>query len=85
MLETNQDIQETQVIIANESENNPLLFSLEGHKSEERKSSAKKGKYIPQVLFQSCIQKVKRNVEKENFLQIVALREKPPRKLHYTQ
>ena len=43
----NQDIQETQVIIANESENNPLLFSLEGHKSEERKSSAKKGKYIP--------------------------------------
>ena len=37
----NQDIQETQVRIADESEKNPLLFSLEGHKNEERKSSAK--------------------------------------------
>ena len=38
----NQDIQETQVRIANESEKNPPLVSLEEHRSEERKSSAKK-------------------------------------------
>ena len=37
----NQDIQENQVIIVNESEKNPRRVSLEGHKSEERKSSAK--------------------------------------------
>ena len=37
----NQDIPETQVRIANENEKNPSLVSLEGHKSEERKSSAK--------------------------------------------
>ena len=37
----NQDIQENQVITVNESEKNPWLISLEGHKSEERKSSAK--------------------------------------------
>ena len=37
----NQDIQENQVITVNESEKNPWLVSLEGHKSEERKSSAK--------------------------------------------
>ena len=59
----NQDIQETQVRIANEG---------------------KKSKNLPQVLFQSCIQKVKRNLERENLLQIVALREKSPQKLHYT-
>ena len=37
----NQDIQENQVIIVNKSEKNPGLFSLKGHKSKERKSSAK--------------------------------------------
>ena len=37
----NQDIQETQVRITNESKKYPPLVSLEGHKSEERKSSAK--------------------------------------------
>ena len=37
----NQGKQETQVRIANKSEKNPPLVSLEGHKSEERKSSAK--------------------------------------------
>ena len=37
----NQDIQESQVIIVNESEKNPRLVSIEGHKSEERKSLAK--------------------------------------------
>ena len=37
----NQDIQETQVRIAKEIEKNPPLVSLEGHKSEERRSSAK--------------------------------------------
>ena len=81
----NQGKQETQVRIANESEKNPPLVSLEGHKSEERKSSAKERQEFPQVLFQSCVQKVKRNVERENLLQIVALREKSPQKLHYTQ
>ena len=38
---SNQDIQETQVRTANETEKNPPLVSLEGHRSEERKSSAK--------------------------------------------
>ena len=37
----NQDVQETQVRIANESEKNPPVVSLEGHKSKERKTSAK--------------------------------------------
>ena len=37
----NQDIRETQVRMANESEKNPPLVSLEEHKSEERKFSAK--------------------------------------------
>ena len=37
----NQDIQENQVITVNESENNSWLVGLEGHKSKERKSSAK--------------------------------------------
>ena len=81
----NQDIQETQVRIANESENNPPLVSLEGHKSEERKSKARKGKNLPQVFFQSCIQKVKRNVERVNLLQVVALRVKSFQKFRYTQ
>ena len=31
----NQDIQETQVRIANESEENPLLVNFERHKSED--------------------------------------------------
>ena len=31
---SNQDIQENQVITANESEKNPRLVDLEGHKSE---------------------------------------------------
>ena len=37
----NQDIQENQVKIVNESEKNPRLVSLEGHKSAERISLAK--------------------------------------------
>ena len=37
----NQDIQKNQVITVNESENNSWLVRLEGHKSKERKSSAK--------------------------------------------
>ena len=45
----------------------------------------KKGKNLHQVLIQSYILKVKRNVERENLVQIVALREKSPQKLHYTQ
>ena len=36
-----QDTQENQVITVNGSEKNPWLVSLEGHKSEERRSSAK--------------------------------------------
>ena len=81
----NQDIQETQVRIADESEKNPLLFSLEDTRARRGNLQPKKGKNLPQALFQSCIQKVKRNVERENLLQIVALREKSPQKLHYTQ
>ena len=74
----NQDIQETQVRIADESEKNPLLFSLEDTRARRGNLQPKKGKNLPQALFQSCIQKVKRNVERENLLQIVALREKSP-------
>ena len=81
----NQDIQETQVRIADESEKNPLLFSLKDTRARRGNLQLKKGKNLPQALFQSCIQKVKRNVERENLLQIVALREKSPQKLHYTQ
>ena len=39
----NQDIQKNQVITVSESENNSWLVRLEGHKSKERKSSAKEG------------------------------------------
>ena len=70
--------------IANESEKNPPLVSLEGHKSRGN-LQPRKGKNLPQVLFQSSIQNVKRNVETVNLLQIVDLREKSPQKLHYTQ
>ena len=44
-----------------------------------------KGKNLPQLLFQSSIQKVKRNVERVNLLQVVALRVKSSQKLRYTQ
>ena len=81
----NQDIQENQVTIVNESEKNPRLVSLEGHYSEERKSSAKERQESSSNLIQSYIRKVKRNLERENLLQIAALREKSPQKLHYTQ
>ena len=37
----NQDMQENQVITVNESEQNPWLVGLEGHKGNERKSSAR--------------------------------------------
>ena len=69
----NQDIQENQVIIVNESEKNPRRVSLEGHKSEEGNLQPKKGKNLHQVLFQGCIRKAKRNVERENLLQIAVL------------
>ena len=57
------------------------LLVLKDTRARRGNPQSKKGKNLPQVLFQSCIQKVKRNVERENLLQIVALREK----LHYTQ
>ena len=81
----NQGKQETQVRIVNESQKNPPLVSLEGHKSEERNLQPRKGKNLSQLLFQSCIQKVKRNVERMNLLQVVAFREKSSQKLRYTQ
>ena len=45
----------------------------------------KKGKNLPQVLFQSYVRKIKRNVERENPLQIAAIQENSPQKLHNTQ
>ena len=50
----NEDIQENQVMTVNESERNPQLVSLEGHKSKERKSLAKER----QESFSSLISKV---------------------------
>ena len=44
-----------------------------------------KGKNLPQVLFESCIRKAKKNVKRETLLQVAALREKSPQKFHYTQ
>ena len=61
------------------------LLVLKDTRARRGNPQSKEGKNLPQVLFQSCIQKVKRNVERENLLQIVALREKSPQKLHYTQ
>ena len=61
------------------------LLVLKDTRARRENFQPKKGKNLPQVFFQSCIQKVKRNVERENLLQIVSLREKSPQKLHYTQ
>ena len=77
----NQDIQETQVRIANKSEKNPPFVSLEGHKSEERKSSAKER----QESSSSLISKLHPKSKKKRRKRVVALREKSPQKLHYTQ
>ena len=60
----NQDIQETQVRIANESENNPPLVNLEGHKSEERKSSAKERQESSSSLFSKLHPKSKKKRRK---------------------
>ena len=61
------------------------LLVLRDARARRGNLQPQKGKNLPQVFFQSCIQKVKRNVERENLLQIVSLREKSPQKLHYTQ
>ena len=61
------------------------LLVLRDARARRGNLQPKKGKNPPQVFFQSCILKVKRNVERENLLQIVAIREKSPQKLHYTQ
>ena len=45
----------------------------------------KKGKNLPQILFQNYHRQVKRNVKRRNLLQIAALRRKSSQKLHYTQ
>ena len=58
---------------------------LRGTRARGGNLQPKKGKNLSQVLFQSCIQKVKRNAEIENLLQIVALGENSSQKLHYTQ
>ena len=80
----NQDVPENQVIIINESEKNSRLVSLEGHNSEKRKSSAKEGQESSSNLISKLPSK-KRNVERENLLQIAAPRGKSLQKLHYTQ
>ena len=58
---------------------------LRGTRARGGNLQSKKGKNLPPVLFQSCTQKVKRNPEIENLLQIVALGDNSPQKLHYTQ
>ena len=58
---SNQDIQENQVITANESEKNPRLVDLEGHKSEQRKSSFKER----QESYSSLISKLHPESKKE--------------------
>ena len=61
------------------------LLVLKDTRTRRGNPQSKKGKNLPQVLFESCIRKVKRKLERENHLQIAALREKFPQKLHYTQ
>ena len=61
---SNQDIQEPQVRIANESEKNPPLVSLEGHKSKERKSSAKERQESSSSLFSKLHSKSKKKCRK---------------------
>ena len=58
----NEDIQENQVMTDNESERNPQLVSLEGHKSKERKSLAKER----QESFSSLISKVHPKILKKS-------------------
>ena len=63
----NQDIQKTQVRIANESEKNPPLVSLEGHKSEERKPSAKERQESSSSLISKLHPKSKKKRRKRIF------------------
>ena len=60
------------------------LLVLKDTRARRANLQLKKGKNLPRVLFQRCIRKVKKSVERENLLQIAALREKFPQKLHYT-
>ena len=61
------------------------LLVLKDKRVRKGNLQPKKGKNLPQVLFQSYIRKVKRNVERENPLQIAAIQENSPQKLHNTQ
>ena len=82
----NQDIQENHIITFNESEKNPRLAGLECHKCEEKKSSAKEKQEPSSSLISKLHPKSKKkNIERENLLQIAAFREKSLQKLHYTQ
>ena len=75
---SNQDIRETQLRIATESEKNPPLVSLERHKSKERNFPAKERQESSSSLISKLHPKGKKKVERVNLLQIVALREKSP-------
>ena len=60
----NHDIQENQVTVVNDNETN-LLVSLEGHKSEERNSSAKERQESSSNLISKLPLKSKKNRRKK--------------------
>ena len=81
----NQDIQENQVIVVNESEEDPRLASLEGHKSEERSFSAKERQESPSNLISKLPSKSKiKRIKREPSTDGGFSREVSP-ELHYTQ
>ena len=61
------------------------LLVLRDTRARRGNLQQRKGNILPQLLFQSCIQKVNRNVERVNLLQVVALRVKSSQKFRYTQ
>ena len=61
------------------------LFVLKDIRVRRGNLQPKKGKNLPQVLFQSYVRKIKINVERENPLQTAAIQENSPQKLHNTQ
>ena len=63
----NQDIQETQVRTANESDKNPPLDSLERHSSEERKPSAKETQESSSSLISKLHPKSKKKRRKREY------------------
>ena len=61
-----QDIQENQVIIVSKSERNPRLVSLEGHKSEEIKSSAKERQESSRLISKLHLKSKKKRRKRES-------------------